>query len=108
MTPDIQELKRLAEAATQAPSNCRNQLKAAGKPHPRSGCTVCKTGGVTGCPYERKDIAIGMSVSPSTILALIEVAEAAEKAHEARKTQSFTDLLLAMERIRTALEGVKK
>jgi len=35
------------------PVNCRNRLRAEGKPYPKSGCTVCKTGGLTGCPYER-------------------------------------------------------
>lgn len=79
MTPDIQELKRLAEAANATSGRA--------------------------CPHW---IAYIAAASPSTILALIEVAEAAEEAHEARKRQSFTDLLLAMERIRTALEGVKK
>lgn len=33
--------------------SCRNRLRAEGKPYPRSGCAVCKTGGLTGCPYER-------------------------------------------------------
>lgn len=35
------------------PINCRNRLRAEGKPYPRSGCSVCRTGGLTGCPYER-------------------------------------------------------
>ncbi len=35
------------------PANCRMALQAAGKPYPRSGCAVCKDGGLRGCPYER-------------------------------------------------------
>lgn len=35
----------------QRPKNCRNQLRDDGKPYPKSGCDVCKTGGLTGCPY---------------------------------------------------------
>lgn len=34
------------------PANCRNQLRDDGKPYPRSGCAVCKDGGMRGCPYE--------------------------------------------------------
>ena len=33
------------------PSSCRERLRLEGKPYPRSGCLVCKTGGMTGCPY---------------------------------------------------------
>ena len=36
------------------PINCRNRLRDEGKPYPRSGCAVCKTGGLHGCIYERK------------------------------------------------------
>lgn len=36
------------------PSNCRNRLRDEGKAYPRSGCTVCKDGGLRGCPYERE------------------------------------------------------
>jgi hypothetical protein len=35
------------------PLNCRNQLREDGKAYPRSGCAVCKNGGLMGCPYER-------------------------------------------------------
>lgn len=34
------------------PSSCRERLRAEGKPYPRSGCDVCKTGGMKGRPYE--------------------------------------------------------
>lgn len=33
------------------PSNCRMQQEHAGLPYPRSGCEVCFTGGLIGCPY---------------------------------------------------------
>lgn len=36
-----------------SPKQCRERLMREGKPHPRSGCVVCKTGGLTGCPYEK-------------------------------------------------------
>lgn len=42
-----------ADGAQVSPSNCRERLRAEGKPYPRSGCSVCKIGGLTGCPYER-------------------------------------------------------
>lgn len=35
------------------PALCRNRLKDEGKPHPRSGCNVCRNGGMMGCPHER-------------------------------------------------------
>lgn len=36
------------------PENCRNRLQDEGKPHPKSGCAHCKTGGITGCPFEKE------------------------------------------------------
>lgn len=36
------------------PPLCRNALRDAGKPYPRSGCDVCGKGGLLGCPYERR------------------------------------------------------
>jgi hypothetical protein len=38
----------------QRPVNCRNRLKDEHKPHPRSGCAYCKTGGIRGCPFESR------------------------------------------------------
>lgn len=38
------------------PNNCRNVLRDEGKPYPKSGCDSCKTGGLTGCPYENNHI----------------------------------------------------
>lgn len=35
------------------PGLCRNRLRDEGKPHPRSGCAVCRNGGMMGCPHER-------------------------------------------------------
>ena len=34
------------------PTLCRNALRDAGKPYPRSGCVVCQNGGMMGCPYD--------------------------------------------------------
>lgn len=34
------------------PTKCRNRLRDEGKAYPKSGCAVCKTGGITGCPHE--------------------------------------------------------
>jgi hypothetical protein len=34
------------------PQDCRNRLRDEGKAYPRSGCLVCKDGGLRGCPYE--------------------------------------------------------
>lgn len=50
----LRVLEKTANAArAQArPSNCRNRLRDEGKPYPRSGCNHCKTGGLTGCPFE--------------------------------------------------------
>lgn len=42
------------QQAVASPANCRNRLMAEGKPYPKSGCKHCKTGGITGCPYERR------------------------------------------------------
>jgi len=38
------------------PSNCRNVLRDSGQPYPRSGCAVCKNGGLMGCPYEKENV----------------------------------------------------
>lgn len=38
---------------SERPNNCRNALRDAGKPYPKSGCAVCKDGGLMGCPYEK-------------------------------------------------------
>ena len=40
-------------APVKRPHTCRNRLRDEGKPYPRSGCAHCKTGGLTGCPFER-------------------------------------------------------
>jgi hypothetical protein len=37
---------------TEQPANCRNRLRDEGQPYPKSGCAVCHTGGMFGCPYE--------------------------------------------------------
>lgn len=42
-----------ATHSTMRPANCRNRLRDEGKPYPRSGCAVCRDGGLRGCPYER-------------------------------------------------------
>jgi collagenase-like PrtC family protease len=34
------------------PANCRNRLRDEGRAYPKSGCAVCKDGGLRGCPYE--------------------------------------------------------
>lgn len=36
------------------PENCRNRLRDEGKAYPKSGCEYCKTGGLTGCPFDNK------------------------------------------------------
>lgn len=41
------------------PKNCRNRLRDEGQIYPKSGCVVCKTGGLTGCPHEHKDYPAG-------------------------------------------------
>ncbi|QIV65837.1 hypothetical protein Cp1R7AA1_179 [Mesorhizobium phage Cp1R7A-A1] len=45
------------------PEGCRNRLRDEGKPYPKSGCTVCKNGGMVGCRYER-DVADVSSMNP--------------------------------------------
>lgn len=35
------------------PGLCRNRLRDEGSAYPKSGCAVCKDGGLRGCPYER-------------------------------------------------------
>lgn len=47
------EAARLRGDGGQSPANCRNRLMQEGKAYPKSGCAHCKTGGLTGCPYER-------------------------------------------------------
>lgn len=118
MTPDIQELKRLAEAALRRPLNAYHEAS------------------IEAVNFYR-------AASPDTILALIEVAEAAEEAADLiegiRVAKSTADMLdtfasfvkpddippgqggilkaateraewlrKAQDRLRTALEGVKK
>jgi hypothetical protein len=41
------------EGQPMSPPQCRERLMREGKPYPKSGCAVCKTGGMTGCPYEK-------------------------------------------------------
>lgn len=36
------------------PMNCRNRQRDLGFPYPKSGCQHCKTGGLLGCPFEKK------------------------------------------------------
>ena len=36
------------------PPLCRNALRDNGQPYPRSGCAVCRNGGLMGCPYENR------------------------------------------------------
>jgi hypothetical protein len=43
------------------PGNCRNMLRDAGQPYPRSGCMVCGYGGLRGCPYEQTAKSIAYS-----------------------------------------------
>lgn len=38
--------------ADKRPHDCRNRLRDNGMTHPKSGCQHCRTGGLTGCPYE--------------------------------------------------------
>ena len=35
------------------PASCRNRMRDAGKPYPRSGCNHCGDGGLMGCPFDR-------------------------------------------------------
>ena len=95
MTPDIQELKRLAEAAH----------------------------GVSGHSYEAHKAQADYSAAsrPSTILALIEIAEAAQdiwhltllfessvRQMEGVDSANYEKTRAAIKRLRTALEGAKK
>ena len=36
------------------PQLCRNRLRDEGQAYPRSGCAVCRDGGMMGCPHERR------------------------------------------------------
>jgi hypothetical protein len=49
-------LAKIAKVEAGKPSNCRNALRDSGKPYPRSGCAVCKNGGLMGCPYEKENV----------------------------------------------------
>ncbi len=42
-----------ATTADTRPIDCRNRLRDEGQSYPKSGCAVCRTGGLTGCPYEK-------------------------------------------------------
>lgn len=46
------ELVRLGQSEDKRPARCRNRLRDEGKAYPKSGCEVCSTGGMTGCPWE--------------------------------------------------------
>lgn len=43
---------KLTPADQTPPANCRNRLKAEGKPFPKSGCSACYMGGMHGCPHD--------------------------------------------------------
>ena len=38
---------------SQLPNGCREKLRLEGRTYPRSGCDVCGTGGIKGCPYQK-------------------------------------------------------
>lgn len=59
--PSSEAVERMVDR----PALCRNQLRAEGKPYPRSGCAVCRNGGLVGCPYENRAYHAGQS-NPTT------------------------------------------
>jgi hypothetical protein len=50
------------------PQDCRNRLRDEGKAYPRSGCLVCKDGGLRGCPYEGARPLSALPVEPAPAL----------------------------------------
>lgn len=62
----------VASGEVERPSLCRNALRDAGKPYPRSGCAVCRNGGLVGCPYENR----AQSTTPARALSREEVVNA--------------------------------
>lgn len=134
MTPEIQELKRLAEAAMPSLSEMMVvEFAEFSSVRDQDGASIAQVRG--GVPYFDKEVAAYIAAaSPSTILALIEVAEAAQKlvskvddliseSHGVYGLHQngdiapwdtlieggqFEDWLLPLSDARTALEGVKK
>lgn len=114
MTPEIQELKRLAEAAMPSLSEMMVvEFAEFSSVRDQDGASIAQVRG--GVPYFDKEVAAYIAAaSPSTILALIEVAEAAKGmlAHACIADADPCDVDeedRALERrLRTALEGVKK
>lgn len=61
----------VASVEVERPALCRNALRDAGKPYPRSGCAVCRNGGLVGCPYENR----AQSTTPARAVSREEVAK---------------------------------
>ncbi len=54
------------------PANCRNRLRDEGKAYPKSGCQVCRAGGMTGCPYEISATAAAPAAFEAPVINKIE------------------------------------
>jgi hypothetical protein len=46
------------------PASCRNRLRDEGKAYPKSGCAVCKNGGLFGCRYEKNTVTDNPQANP--------------------------------------------
>lgn len=57
------------------PAACRNRLRDEGKAYPRSGCAVCKDGGMRGCPYDASRISTILPHSDGAVAAWRGAAE---------------------------------
>ena len=53
---EVERLKTLLAyfGSDTRPQLCRQRLKDEGQAYPKSGCLVCRTGGLFGCPFENR------------------------------------------------------
>jgi hypothetical protein len=78
------------------PTQCRNRLRDEGKPHPKSGCEVCRDGGIRGCPYEK-------AMQKSEEISGEEATRRYGKAYACVEAPGHTDLMVSPEAIDEAL-----
>lgn len=105
------------------PQLCRNRLRDEGQAYPRSGCAVCRDGGMMGCPHERRPNppTTGSGVKPpqqpsaeamvrvalemsSRALAAVEAERDAARASLATATSELARLRAEGEALREALK----
>ena len=70
-------IKEFVEAAASdiRPANCRNRLRDEMRAYPKSGCGHCKTGGLTGCPFEASGSSLMKSINDLSNMDLSKIVD---------------------------------